>query len=81
MKSQRLSKKFRPPTPPYYNIRQAPLLPNSTCSLKNNRMKLSSTQRLPSISFYSTTNSSITNIQDVPTEQNYPSTYTKKFSW
>lgn len=84
LKSQRLSKKFRPPSPPYYNIRQASHeLPHSTCTLKNNRVK-TFTPRLPSISLFSNTNSSIMNVQDVSsisTQQNYPSTFTSNFSW
>ena len=49
-KSQRLSKKFRPPTPPYFNIRQEKFIHN-----KDNKMKSSSptTQRLPPFSFFS----------------------------
>ena len=77
MKSQRLSKKFRPPTPPYFNIRQE----KSTSShAKNNRIKSSSaTQRLPPISFFSApaNASSILDTQHVLSilpQQNYSST-------
>ncbi|RIA80501.1 hypothetical protein C1645_730092 [Glomus cerebriforme] len=80
MKSQRLSKKFRPPTPPYYNIRQERL---SSTSLKKKSSHTS--QSLPSFSFFSTsTNSSsipdTKQVSSILLQQNYSSTYTKDFS-
>jgi hypothetical protein len=88
MKSQRLSKKFRPPTPPYYNIRQERLSSTShNSSLKNIKMKSPPTteQSLPSISFFSTPETSpvvdIKPISSILSQQSFSSTYTKNFSW
>ncbi|CAG8699550.1 transcription factor PacC [Rhizophagus irregularis DAOM 181602=DAOM 197198] len=85
MKSQRLSKKFRPPTPPYYNIRQERLCSLSSSS-QNSSLKKKSTsttqQTLPSISFFSThENSDIKPISSILPQQNFSSTYTKNFPW
>ncbi|GBB99433.1 hypothetical protein RclHR1_03520013 [Rhizophagus clarus] len=86
MKSQRLSKKFRPPTPPYYNIRQERLCSiasSHNSSLKNNKMKSPPTTQpaLPSISFFPSLENSSIDVKPILPQHNFSSPYTKNFPW